>query len=51
MKNTNAILRLVNSMRKIDMPKFEKLDLYFALHLKDYPSWSKVIFQMAKTIW
>ena len=31
--------------------KFEKLDSYFALHLKNYPSWSKVIFQMVKTIW
>ena len=38
MKKTNAILRLVNSMRKIDMPAFEKLCLEtYLLALKAFP--------------
>ena len=38
MKKTNAILRLVNSMRKIDMPAFEKLCLdTYLLALDAFP--------------
>ena len=38
MKKTNAILRLVNSMRKIDMPAFEKLVLdTYLLALRAFP--------------
>ena len=38
MKKTNAILRLVNSMRKIDMPAFEKLCLdTYLLALEAFP--------------